>query len=287
MTDIYFALSLLALITCGTFALGRRLGQRYSPAVCNLIAAITFATILFYICNVWDDVLLARLLPFSNLIILGNWFPPASGFLAGLMWQNLSSQPARSRILAVMLVAVGAYTAIQPLYGDQPQCHSRWAGEVCLQTSPYTCGPASAATLLRAHGIDATEQEMAGLCLTRSGLVKDGTSWQGLYRGLKHKTRGTGWEVEVFRCSLGELPQMADRPLLLSVGLPDDPSLDPVYREELGWIPGQFHTVVLFEFLPRARVQMGDPAVGPEVWPTSDLLHLWQGQGIRLVPRRF
>ena len=35
-----------------------------------------------------------------------------------------------------------------------------------------------------------TEQEMAELCLTRHG-----TSWQGLYRGLKLKTAGTGWDV--------------------------------------------------------------------------------------------
>ena len=66
---------------------------------------------------------------------------------------------------------------------------------------------------MREHGIQASEQEMVELCLTRA----DGTPALGLYRGLKLKTRGTPWNVEVFRSGLEDL-RNADRwPVILLV----------------------------------------------------------------------
>jgi hypothetical protein len=59
---------------------------------------------------------------------------------------------------------------------------------ICLQTTGYSCGPASAATLLHHYGVQATEDEMAQLCVTRGGGVRSaGTSDAGILRGLRHK----------------------------------------------------------------------------------------------------
>jgi ABC-type bacteriocin/lantibiotic exporter with double-glycine peptidase domain len=44
-----------------------------------------------------------------------------------------------------------------------PQAHvkDRWQDDVCLQSTPSTCGPCAAATVLRALGDDVTESELA------------------------------------------------------------------------------------------------------------------------------
>ena len=55
---------------------------------------------------------------------------------------------------------------------------------VCFQSTGYTCGAASAVTLLKTMGIDATEGEMAELTLTAPGR---GISAVGAAYGLKRK----------------------------------------------------------------------------------------------------
>src|SRR5262245_11988416 len=59
---------------------------------------------------------------------------------------------------------------------------------VCLQTSSYSCSPAAVAGFLHRFGVQATEQEMARLCVTRSWI--SGTSDSGIIRGLRRKLPG-------------------------------------------------------------------------------------------------
>ena len=108
-----------------------------------------------------------------------------------------------------------------------------------MQSSPHTCSAASAATLLRFYGIRATEQEMAELCLTRSG-----TTWLGLYHGLASKLLGSQYRLEFFETDAeGLQPMIADGPVLLCCQL--DPMLAklvPQYVNDGGWIPGLAHS---------------------------------------------
>ncbi|HVR83759.1 MAG TPA: cysteine peptidase family C39 domain-containing protein [Planctomycetota bacterium] len=62
---------------------------------------------------------------------------------------------------------------------------------LCLQTSGYSCGAASAVMLLHRHGVTATEREMAELSVTSNGgLAGGGTTESGLMRGLRLKLGG-------------------------------------------------------------------------------------------------
>jgi hypothetical protein len=130
------------------------------------------------------------------------------------------------------------------------------------------------------HGIPATEQEMSQLCVTRSG-----TMWQGIYRGLKLKTRETQYDVEVFSGSIDELRQMTPGALIVAAGLERGANIDPIYHEQWGWKPGVLHTVLLFDFVENDRVEMADPDVGCEQWTVEDLRVLYRGRGMRLVTR--
>lgn len=282
MSDLYLGVLILSVLSVAGFCMAVKLTRNASSSRCDLFAILCTAVMGWYIARLWDHVSLARLLPVPNLVILGNWFLPFAGFMAGLVWQRMKGTPRRRIVIACALPAVSFYSAIYPMLGEAPACADHWRGDVCMQTTPHTCSPASAATLLRAHGIEATEQEMVDLCLTRSG-----TTWVGLYRGLKWKTQGTPWDVELFESNLnGVEEQLRDgRPMILSIGIDKQTPGSEVYADEWGFLPGQPHSVVLFKFIaPRVAV-VGDPAIGRELWSWNDLMHLWRGQGIRLVPR--
>jgi hypothetical protein len=282
MTDIVLALALMAALTTATFALALRFCRRASRRAGTLLALVTLSGVFLYMWFLAGDVLLARVLPFSSLIILGNWFPPALGVLGGVAWDRVGGGLVRRAAYVAGLAAVAGASLVQPLWGQPPACQDRWEGDICIQTTDDSCSAACAATLLKAAGIEATEQEMAELCLTRKG----GTTWQGLYRGLKLKTAGTGWDVEVFR---GDLDALRDRtgPMILAAGVPKGADVDPIYTEQYGWTPGELHSVLFFSFAADERVEMGEPTpgVGREQWTVEDLRVLWRGRGIRLVER--
>jgi hypothetical protein len=283
MVDIYIGLGIITVLSVGCFVLALRLSKAGPQRLTDLLAIFTLVCMFYYMRHLWYHVDLARLLPYSNLIVIGNWFPLGAAFLAGLAWQRIPGGYLRRTIFVAALAVTSVFTLVYPLHGQPPSCLNLWKNGVCIQTSTATCSAAAAATILRAHDISATEQEMAQLCLSHRG-----TTWMGLYRGLKVKTWDTPWDVEVFECTHQELVSKVSSPVIISVELrkelADDPQYE-LYHEEWGWIPGQPHSVVLFGFLGRHLVEIGDPSVGREEWTRDDLELLWHGQGIRLVRR--
>lgn len=283
MVDLYFGLAILVLVAVAAFWMARRLTRNGPGYRCELLAIQVMLLMGWYTLHLWHQFSMARLLPFANLVIIGNWFLPFSGFMAGLAWHRVHGHPLRRLFVVLALPGAAFYSAIYPILGDKPACADHWHDGICLQTTSHTCSPASAATLLLNHGIPATEQEMVDLCLTRGG-----TTWAGLYRGLKYKTAGTPWDVEFFECSIEDLRLQWERdrrPMILSVGIERGEVIRPEYVTEWGLIPGLPHSVVLFRMVPNNVVVVGDPAQGREVWAWRDMLNLWHGQGIRLVPR--
>lgn len=284
MADLYFGLGILVLVAAAAFWAALRLTRSGPEYRCELLAIQMMLMMGWYTLHLWHHFSMARLLPFANLVIIGNWFLPFAGFMAGLAWKRVNGPPARRYFIVLALPGAAFYSAIYPMLGSQPACADQWHDGVCLQTTSHTCSPASAATLLKSHGIEATEQEMVELCLTRGG-----TTWAGLYRGLKHKTRDTQWDVEFFECSLSDLSDRLDKdryPVILSVGIESGSNVPAEYEREWGLIPGLPHSVVLFRVIPNNVVVVGDPAQGREVWSWRDMTRLWHGEGIRLVPRR-
>ena len=281
MADLYSAVVLMAVVSVAMFLLGLTLGRRLAPGVVGALALVTCAFIVGFVRFAADHLLLAKLLPFSNVIVLGDWLPPAVALLAGLAWRRIPGRAGRKGVLVVPLVLLCAFRSGNTLFGTAPPPDDRWKRGVCLQTSQASCSAAAAATLLEAHGIDTNEAEMARLCLTREA----GTPMHGLYRGLKLKTKDSPWEVEAFRGDLSSLRREAG-PVILSVRLDPGPGVDERYARLWGWTPGVNHTVVFFGFRDDGKTEIGDPAVGRENWRVEDVAVLWHGEGIRLVERR-
>lgn len=288
--DLTYGIGVMTALTGVLFLVGVVAGERATRLTSVLLLTLAVSLCVLYLVFLWDDILLANLLPFSNLIVVGNWLPLFCGFIAGIAWRSMPGSLFRRNNYAIALSSMGLLALFAPIVGAVPQCGEKWVGELCLQTSARTCTPACAATLLRLHGFTTSEREMAKLCLTRRGRSwYGGTCWQGLYRGLKLKTAGTQFDVEVLACGVDDLDALADSPLILVVGVPAD--ADPEIAQKYvspkkdGWGLGELHSVVFTGFNPAGEAVIGDPDVGWEPWPREQLQVLVRGRGIRLVRR--
>jgi hypothetical protein len=92
----------------------------------------------------------------------------SAGLLAGWLQtkrrqsQNIRKQVSAGFIPFLLLLCVGApYLKQVFLQPDWNNFNDRWSEGVCLQSSESSCGPASAATLLKLAGKPATEKEVA------------------------------------------------------------------------------------------------------------------------------
>ncbi len=281
MLDIYLAMGLMLALSAAAGVLAARVVRGRAFRLRLGLMAFAVGGIVAYMVLLYDRVAVARMLPVSSLVVVGNPLPVFVGTVIGLVWGAAGVHTARAIPLLTALVAVMIRVMYVPLLRPAPECRDEWRDGVCIQTTQATCGAAAVATLLKHYGIATTEAEMADLCLTSP----EGTLHLGMYRGLARKTAGTPWTVEVFSGDVARLRSIAHDPVILFVGLRRGQNADPRYAREWGWTPGLRHTVVLFGFTDESRIEIGDPSVGREYWSVEALDVLWDGKGLRLVPR--
>jgi len=177
-----------ALVTLGAFVLGwgtAGRGKRWA-----LVAAGVALSLLLVKCALNKfPVVEAWLFPWPWYVYLqGYWLWPVALLFFGLAVRQL---PIRWNRIAIILVAgvtfaVSLYTArwmVSPPDDSSPR-RADSSGH-CMQSTGYTCVPASCVAALAWWGIETTEGEMARLCLTSSW----GTSAFNAYRGLTLKLR--------------------------------------------------------------------------------------------------
>jgi len=282
MWDIYLGIVIIIAVSAVLFLVGVKASRSLPAVASSLLAVASVVFILGFWQLLYGQLTLTKLLPFSNVIVTGNWIPPGAALLAGILWGKRKLKPLRRGITCVLLCFVALYCLVESLVGQTPPVRYRWTREgICIQTSQASCSACSAATLLRYHGIPASEAEMAALCLTRSR----GTRPLGLYRGLKIKTRNTRWRVEAFKTDLEGLRSMLTTPVIVSVGPEPNADVEPRYERELGWRPGLAHSVVLYGFTSLGRIRVADPKAGYQIWRAEVLEVWWHGTGLRLVER--
>lgn len=175
----------------------------------------------------------------------------ASGLLfGGLQGLVLRHPQVRQRLGKLLVPVVGLFTAalpfVKPLVGPLRDSifAETWRDGVCLQSTPSTCGPASAATVLRHFGIAATERELARECFS----IRTGTENWYLARALRRR----GLDV---RFAVSNPTNMRWDPPAI-VGVTAD---------------GYGHFIPLLS-ITNGLVEVGDPLVGRERLKTEDLL---------------
>lgn len=189
------------LLAAAFFLFGKSLaGKQFSAtALASLFAAMIllstpgFLYAVYYLKVLGEPIWLYRWrsLPFTELAASG------AGLLAGYAQGALIGRIKLSRVgkkvffpllLFLMLAAPYLKPIARPL--DAKSIRDVWSDGVCLQSTPATCGPASAATLLRANGKTVTEKELAMEVFTSS----TGTENWYLTRALRRR----GATVEYF-----------------------------------------------------------------------------------------
>ena len=84
MTDIYEG-ALIMLAVCSLFFVaGLKATHHRSKRLGNLTGILVVVMTVAYIVFLWDHAVLTRLIPYSNVIILGNWFPIGAAILSGI-----------------------------------------------------------------------------------------------------------------------------------------------------------------------------------------------------------
>jgi hypothetical protein len=158
---------------------------------------------------------------------------------------------ALAGLLSVVAVEVSFIQQTAPVAGELGASED---DGVVLQTSGVSCAAASAANLARAHGLPATEKEMAA----RLGTSASGTSSAELVRGL----RPLG-----FMCERIEQPDPEALPVPVILYI-DHPAA------------GKESHAVLLSGKTGGRFVVLDPLVGRRSMSLADLQSRWHGHGV-------
>jgi hypothetical protein len=284
--DLIVALLVVFASSVAAFWCGTRIAGNLSSRASSCIALATLVLLLVFAATAHGKLWLAQVLPFSNVVVLGNWIPLGASFLGGLAGGQRAIPLWRRSALAVILISLGSYTVLDDFLVPPSPSRSYFDKGTCIQTTRVSCSPCCAVTLLDCCGIESSEGEMMDLCVTS----RFGTPMLGLYRGLKLKTRNTDWDVEAFRCSVPRLRQEATWPVILRIRLSNAPPAGiPVERRSRWRAPRMEHTIVVFGFRSDGRVLIGDssnPKCSSTCWSVDELRKCWGGEGLRLVRRR-
>jgi ABC-type bacteriocin/lantibiotic exporter with double-glycine peptidase domain len=175
----------------------------------------------------------------------------------------------RRRLLVVAAAGFMALVTVQQVFWrlSRPVAYD-FAGRidedgVCLQSSGYTCAAASMATLLRVHGIEAAEGEMAELSGTIPGR---GASYFQAAGGLRKKLRRMG---------------RSERPILR---VPGRRGLEAIPCPFLAGVGHGFlfdHMVCVLGVGP-GSVRIGDPLRGARTMDRREFEDRWQGIAVVL-----
>ena len=187
----YSVVALAALLYYAGTQAGRRATNRRARLQWGIagtvlaVPALLFATYYFH----WfhDAIWFYRFrsAPWTELTAAG------AGLLAGLIYAWLGATGRAWRMTVPLLLLAGLSVPylkalVAPL--DTARLTDRCSDGVCLQSTPSTCGPASAASILRLYDIEESERTLAREAFTSSG----GTENWYLARALRRR----GFPVE-------------------------------------------------------------------------------------------
>jgi hypothetical protein len=154
-------------------------------------------------------------LPYESWFIYSHSLPAIEassglvGALLGVVFASARLRPSPLNTPVLILTTAAAILLLITPFNRQlfhrldcSQLEDKWADGVCLQTSSYTCVPASCATLVKMLGGSVTERELA----IEAGTSELGTETWYMMRALRRH----GYEMEIrWAKSLADIPAPA------------------------------------------------------------------------------
>ncbi len=223
------------------------------------VLAIPGLLFVFYYTHLFDNAAWFyefRTLRFTELLVSGMGL--GAGFLYSLIQpESLGERLAIPATLFVLVAIPFIKPLITPL--DFEQLKDQCDGDVCLQSTPSTCGPASAANILKGFGESASERKLAEEAFSYRG----GTENWYLARALRRH----GYDTSVLISS--PLPQVIPTPSIAGV--------------LVGGGAGHFIAVMSQD---ESGVTLVDPLKGRIVIPRANVEKQYHFTGFLLVVRK-
>jgi Peptidase C39 family len=155
------------------------------------------------------------------------------------------------------LIALAAVPYIKPIIGPIPDnvFQEHWRGDICLQSTSSTCGPASVCTILKQLGTSTTERAVSRAAFSYGGGTE---AWY-----LARYVRSRGYHPRFdFRRTFSPV---AGQPALIGVLL-----------------GGAGHFIAVLE-IKDDQVRFADPLHGEERLPLQDFLRRYQFTGFHMI----
>ena len=193
-----------------------------------------------------------RSLPFIELTA------SCAGLFAGVIYGFIYKSNIFLRAILIALLYIGiAIPYLKPVIGKitESEFSDKWSNDVCMQSSLSSCGPASAATLLKSAGIKISEKQLVRECFTYTG----GTEVWYLARAFRK--RGLDVTFKIFSITPDKLPV----PSIAGVNLGIVGHFIPIIsKTETGYV-------------------VGDPLIGRKIYTTSELFEQYKFTGFFMI----
>jgi len=178
----------------------------------GLVLAAPACVFVLYYAHLFDSAAWfynLRTLRFTELSICG------LGFIAGILHSWFQPEGWGEKLIAPVALLVLVFVPFMkpilvPL--DLERLQNDCPGEVCMQSTLSTCGPSSAATILKSFGESASEKQLATECFTYRGGTE---SW---YLARAFRRRGFDAHVVVQSADSTSLPAPAIAGVVLGGG---------------------------------------------------------------------
>lgn len=157
---------------CVGFFLRKRTNSRFSRGslfLVGMIFAVPGLLFALYYTHLFDNAAWfyrCRILAFTEFL------PAGVGLFAGIAYSWFEPESLGEKlVIPAALLAVVIVPFVKPLLDpiELDRLKDGCEGEVCMQSTFSTCGPSSAATLLKEFGQVASERQLTRECLTSRG----------------------------------------------------------------------------------------------------------------------
>ena len=254
-----FLLSFVLFWLCASLTRhARSISSRVSLLFIALVLAIPGTLYVLYYAHLLDNAVWFyrfRALPYSEVAAAG------LGVIAGFLHSIFQPKSLGERLVLPIALGVALFipfmkSVLDPV--DYSQLRRECAGEVCLQSTQSTCGPSSAATLLKPFGQNVSEQELAQESFTYRG----GTEIWYLARALRKR----GFRVDF-------------------VIQPRDRISTPIPAIAGVILPGGAGPFIAIVSQTGNEITIGDPLKGKLVVPEKELPHTYHFTGFFMQVR--
>jgi hypothetical protein len=224
----------------------------------GLLLAIPALLFDFYYLHLFDNAqwfYVYRAWPYTELSASG------LGLIAGVLYARQEPKTSSEKCtIPVILFLFLMPPFIKPILGpiDPSRLNDRWNAGVCLQSTLSSCGPSSAATILKIYGKAASEMELAKECFTSQG----GTENWYLARAIRRRGLRANFQIQ------------ASNPIPVPI-----PSIAGVILHG-----GAGHFIALLGETP-TQIIIGDPLKGRLVFEKKDLVTHYRFTGFFSVVR--